>query len=92
MNESKVQEVATGQFFTGRKAYELGLVDELGTIKEAKEYIKQVEKLEKIDLAHYKKPKSFLEAMLSAMSDASFNIGHGIGDSLKEEGEFGARV
>ncbi len=85
LTEEHVRAIATGQFYTGRKALELGLVDELGTIKDAEEYIKTVEELEEVELAYYKKPVSFLESLMTAMQDSSFNIGQGIGNSFKEE-------
>jgi len=85
MDVETVKELATGQFYTGRQALELGLIDELGALEEAEEYIKKVEKLEEIELAYYKKPKSFLESMMEATQDSSFNVGRGIGSSLKQD-------
>lgn len=85
LKEEKVRELATGQFYTGRQALNHGLVDELGTIRQAEDYIKKKEELEEIELAHYKKPKSFVESLMEAVQDSSFNVGKGIGNSFKED-------
>ena len=41
MSEEKVRELADGMFYLGKEAKDLGLVDELGTEKDAEKYIEQ---------------------------------------------------
>ena len=85
LSVEEVREVATGRFFTARKAMEYNLVDELGGKEEAKAYLK-----EKIDadvkFVEYKKKKSLLDLLGSTASESFYAMGQGIGDSMVGSG------
>ncbi|HLC80173.1 MAG TPA: signal peptide peptidase SppA [Candidatus Nanoarchaeia archaeon] len=81
----KVKEIATGEFFLGVEAKELGLVDELGDISTAETYLKQRLGLASIEYRRYQEEPSFLELLSSVFSDSSFKIGQGIGSVFVQE-------
>ena len=63
MSEEAVSELATGMFYLGEEAYELGLVDELGGEDEASQYLKGVLEVENIRYVEYREAPSFLESL-----------------------------
>lgn len=79
-----VRTLATGQFYTGLQAKNLGLVDELGGKKEVEAYLKQQLKTD-ITFVPFKKPKSFFERLAESFSNTGFSVGLGIGASLKSD-------
>jgi protease IV len=82
MSEEEVRKLATGQFFSGLKAKELGLVDELGGRREAKAYLKKELEVKDVKFVAYKKPKTFVENIMGALSEQSFEVGRGMGSML----------
>ena len=85
LSVEKVKEMATGEFFLGVEAKELGLVDELGEISTAETYLKQRLGLTSIEYRRYQEEPSFLELLSSIFSDNSFKIGQGIGSVFVQE-------
>ena len=84
LSKEKVEDMATGLFYLGSQAKDLGLVDELGGKEEAILYLQ--EKLNTtIEVAEYKKSKSFFELLSEALNEQSFYVGEGIGSSLIEK-------
>ncbi len=83
--EEDVKKIATGEFFLGVEAKELGLVDELGDISVAEAYLKKKLNLPSIEYRRYEKKPSFLELLSSVFSDNSFKIGQGIGSVFVKE-------
>lgn len=81
-----VANLATGMFYLGQEAYELGLVDELGNEETAKTYLKDVLGADEIKLVEYKKEPSLLEAFSQILSQASFFVGQGISFGFVEAG------
>ena len=77
--ESDVRKVATGEFFLGIEALNLGLVDELGDKSTAENYIKNTYNLDEVDYVVYQRQPGLLEAFSLVVSDFFFNIGEGIG-------------
>ena len=66
MELDKLQELAQGKVYTGRQAKELGLVDQLGTLRDAVAAAKQaagIDKDKKVDLLILPKPKSMFEQL-----------------------------
>lgn len=86
LSPETVRNLATGQFYTGLQAKNLGLVDELGGRKEVVAYLKQQLKTD-ITLVPFKKPKSFFERLAESFSNTGFSVGQGIGESLKGEAD-----
>jgi|TARA_Y100000310_G_scaffold335670_1_gene418280 protease-4 len=81
LRKKDVEKIATGMFYLGVEAKELGLVDELGSREEVINYVeKQIG--EDVDLVEYKKEKGFFGSLSGIMNENSFYIGRGIGSSL----------
>lgn len=81
--ESKVREIATGVILTGKQAKELGLVDELGGIEEAKIYVNKTLNITPT-ITEYKKPVTLADIISEIVSKQSFSLGEGIGSALVE--------
>jgi len=80
----EVKSIATGEFYLGEEALEFNLIDELGDIETAKEYLKKELNLTVISLAKYEKPAGFAELFGKTFSEYFFFIGKGIGSELFE--------
>lgn len=83
MSRKDVEKIANGMFYTGKQAKELGLVDSLGSKEEAVDYIENKLNIT-AEISEYKRPTNIFELFGQIMSYQSFNIGKGIGESLKE--------
>lgn len=86
LKEEKVQALATGEFFLGLEAKELGLIDEVGDKFTAEEYLKEKTGLKEISYQEYKTEKGLIESLLGAVSSYFFKIGEGIGAVFVREG------
>ncbi|MBD3313166.1 signal peptide peptidase SppA [Candidatus Woesearchaeota archaeon] len=84
------EEIATGAIFTGNKAKKLGLVDELGGIKEAEDYMNRTLNITVI-IKEYSKELTFGELLFRAFSEQSFFVGRGMGSALLEH-QTGIRI
>ena len=84
MDYNKVKDMATGIFYLGSQAKELGLVDELGGRAEVEDYMKTKLNTTKINLIEKKKKLGLLDIMTQGMSEASFNMGRGLAYELKQ--------
>ena len=81
LKKRDVEKIATGQFFIGAEAKELGLVDELGGRDEVIAYVQ--EKIgEEADFVSYETEKGFFESLGKIFNENSFYIGKGIGNSM----------
>jgi len=83
--KSRVDELATGLFFTGVRAQELGLVDKLGSEPEVEAYLEDILGQE-VKFVEYKKKTGFFEQLSEAMSRQFYSIGQGIGSSVFSHG------
>jgi len=81
LRKRDVERIATGQFYLGAEAKELGLVDELGSRQEVIDYLEE-QLGEDVDLVRYKKRTGFLSALSTSMNEKFFFIGEGIGSSI----------
>lgn len=81
MSYDDVKKLATGIFYTGLQAKELGLVDELGGKKEAVMYLEKTLNMT-VELKPYKKQKSLFQALAGGVDERMYSMGRGIGDSL----------
>ncbi|MBI2662215.1 signal peptide peptidase SppA [Candidatus Woesearchaeota archaeon] len=84
LSEEKVRKLATGEFYLGSEALDLGLIDELGGSDEVEEYIKKTYELEKIEYAHYEEEAGLFELLTGVFTDFSFQAGRGFGSILLE--------
>ena len=82
LSEDKVKEIATGMFYLGAQAKELGLVDIIGGREKAEALIKEMHNLTKVIFVEYKEKKTFLGMLSDVFSKQSFFVGEGIGSSL----------
>jgi len=69
----KVKEFADGRIFTGRRAKELGLVDELGSLEKAVKVAREIAKCPECEVKEIKEKRSLLEVL----------AGEGVPNSLK---------
>ena len=79
MESKEVKKLATGEFFLGVEALDLGLVDQLGGKKELETYIKGTHQLEEVNYVSYERQIGLFDALAGVISDFSFKIGEGIG-------------
>ena len=79
MESKEVKKLATGEFFLGVEALDLGLVDQLGGKKELETYIKGTHQLEEVNYVSYERQIGLFDTLAGVISDFSFKIGEGIG-------------
>src|SRR3989338_2655552 len=81
LKKKDVEKIATGQFFIGAEAKELGLVDELGGREEVIAYVE--EKIgEEADFVNYETEKGFFGSLGKIFNENAFYVGKGIGNAL----------
>ncbi len=64
-----IDELAGGRVFTGQQALEVGLVDKIGTLDDAVQFVAQKAKLSDYEVRVMPEPKGFLEILLEDISD-----------------------
>lgn len=79
LDVEKVRELATGEFFLGVEAQQLGLIDRLGDKTAAEEYLKATYALDEIRYVIYAHEPGFFDFLDGVMSDFSISLGQGIG-------------
>src|SRR3989344_2986548 len=82
MDIVEVQNLATGEFYLGVEALNLGLVDSLGDKDAITKYLQQTYSLEEVSYYLYQRPVGLLDILSSVLSDLSFKVGEGLGVSL----------
>lgn len=80
--------LATGMFFLGEEAVANGMIDYLGSKDKALEIVKELAGVDKAKIITYKKKRTIKDVIGQFLSEVSFNIGAGIGESFKAEDEF----
>ncbi len=78
----EVKNLATGEFYLGVEALDLGLVDELGDINTVKTYLKEEYDIEEVAFLNYRRKVGFLSLLSGVIADSSFRIGEGFGSIL----------
>ena len=76
---SEARELATGEFYLGIEAQELGLVDELGDKTTAEEYMKKTYGLKEVSYVVYERQLGLFELFSGVIADQFFRMGEGIG-------------
>jgi protease IV len=84
LSRQNVSALATGQFYLGAEAKELGLIDELGGKEEAVQFIEKKLNI-KVTLAEYRENAGFWDLFANAVNKNSFFIGRGIGSKISED-------
>lgn len=82
MSEDEVRKAATGEFYLGQEALDLGLVDELGNKEKAIELMKQELGVKDINVVKREERKGILRLL----QEVSYNMGQGFGSVFKKEG------
>ncbi len=84
LDASYVREVASGEFYLGVEAFELGLVDALGGEVEALDYLYDVHGIESDGFRFYQESFGLMSLFGVIGEDLSFHVGEGIGSALVE--------
>lgn len=82
LNSEAIDKISTAEWFLGIEAKDLGLVDVLGSKKEAVFYARKLANISSSELIKYTKEKSFFQKLASVLSQSSYFVGKGIGDSI----------
>ena len=85
LSEQKVRKLATGEFYLGVEALNLGLVDQLGSKNDVENHLKETYGLENIDYIVYEPSVSFFDLLQSVFSNFFFKIGEGFGSMLLQK-------
>ncbi len=80
--EEEVRRLATGEFYLGVEAKELGLIDELGDLDSAKDILRTRYGIESAEFVVYERKPGLLDLFSSVLSDVSFELGQGMGSGL----------
>jgi len=83
--ESKVRELATGEFYLGIEALDAGLVDQLGDKDTVEQYLQETYGLKEISYIHYQQQSGILQLLSGEFNDFSFHIGQGISSLLLQK-------
>lgn len=84
LSEEMVRDYATGMFFLGSKAKELGFVDVLGGKDEVKKVLEQQLKTN-VTFFTYERDVTLFDILSRVMGKQSFSLGRGIGSGIAEE-------
>ncbi len=82
--KNNVKEIATGLFYTGVQAKELGLIDGLGGEDEVKQYLERRLNTS-VSFVKYEEKKGFFDMLSTALSKPFYYIGQGIGSALLDK-------
>lgn len=81
MPKAEVEELASGLFWIGQEAKELGLIDEIGGIDAAADYIES-EINSSVELVEYRKDPSLSEILFGTISQIPYQVGKGMGEGM----------
>jgi len=84
IGKADMHKIATGIYFLGEQAKDLGLVDVLGGKDEAFAYIQNKLNIT-VAPVRYEQKKGFLEAFAGLSADNMYSLGYGIGNGLIKE-------
>ncbi len=87
MSIESVRELATGEFYLGVEAYELGLVDALGGDEVADAYIMEQGNYSSLSYVVYERDPSLIEMLSGVMTHMSMSVGRGIMSGFVEQGQ-----
>ncbi len=88
LSYDEVASVADGFVFLGTEAKELGFVDDLGGMKDAKEYL-SAELNMTVETVNYKVKGSFFDQLAGVSAQPFYAIGRGISDGVTTSGSSG---
>lgn len=79
-----VEYISTGMIFTSSESAKLGLIDKIGYIEDAIQYIEDKNNMT-AKVREFGIKKSLLDVLFQSTNKVSYNAGRGIGDSLVEQ-------
>ena len=79
-----VKKIATGEVFTGQKAYELGLIDKVGGFDDATYYIETKLNMT-VDYKTLEKKQSWTDVLASVSANHGFAVGKGMASFLNNQ-------
>jgi protease-4 len=71
--KKKIDEIAGGRVYTGRQALELGLVDRIGSLNDAIQFLAKEAKLKDYEVRILPQPKNFMELLLGELAEKDSN-------------------
>jgi protease-4 len=80
-----VSKYATGMFYLGKEAKDIGLIDYLGDKNLAINITKQLANIKEAEIVQYKQPANLLSVLKQFTSEFGINIGKGISSNLVQE-------
>ena len=83
MQKNDIEKLATGEFYLGKEALELGLVDHLGGMDFAIDITEEIAGIEESEIVRYESQKGFFDLVGGLSVYSSYFIGKGIGSELK---------
>jgi len=86
---SDITELADGSIFTGSEALQNGLIDAIGTKKDAVKYIEELIN-HPVELVNYNSQPSFFESLAGYTAKNYYAMGLGIGEKVSLKTEVGA--
>lgn len=85
LDEGTVRGLATGEFFLGQEALDLGLIDMVGDRQTLDAYLKETLSIEKIKFVVYEREPTLLDILSGVLSKQFFFMGKGVGKALTEQ-------
>ncbi len=85
LEDYQVRQLATGEFFLGEEAQQLGLVDVLGDEQVLVDYLTEQLNVTDVEFVEYRTELSFLDILAGALNEEFFYIGKGIGKAFTEQ-------
>lgn len=85
MDYNYTKSLATGIFYTGEQAKELGLVDKLGGEAEAEQMIKEKSGVKEVNLVKFRRQVSLFDVFAKAISYYGYSLGSGLGNALVKD-------
>ncbi|TAL51721.1 MAG: signal peptide peptidase SppA [Nanoarchaeota archaeon] len=85
MDYNYTKSLATGIFYTGEQAKQLGLVDKLGGEAEAEQMLKEKSGVKEVNLVKYRRQVSLFDVFAKAISYYGYSLGSGLGNALVKD-------
>jgi len=82
--KEKVAKLATGEFYLGVEALNLGLIDQLGDMETAKEYYQHLYDVKTVKLITFETEPSLFQILAGITQDFSYKMGQGIGSMFTQ--------
>jgi len=79
-----IERIKTGEFFLGIEAFDLGLIDQFGNLQTAIEEAKKLANIPDAKIRTLERKQDLFNLLSQFSSEASYNIGRGIGAELKQ--------